>query len=78
MERRTTAHVRPGTSSASFELVCSEVHPTRCHESLNAASQEGLVTLAMQHGAHAHGFTPVWYTRARKATMAAAVTVKLR
>lgn len=78
MERLTTAPIRSGLAGPSFELLCSEIHPTRCCQSLNANSEEGLVELAMDHGACAHGFTPVWYTPARKATMAAAVSTKRR
>ena len=53
----------------TFELRCADVHPVRCEVRLGARTVEALVSLACDHGAHAHGFTPCWYDAARLAAM---------
>jgi hypothetical protein len=57
-----------------FELRCAELHPVRCDVRLSAPDLEGLVILAREHGASAHGFTPAWYSSGRLAAMAEVVT----
>jgi hypothetical protein len=57
-----------------FELRCAELHPVRCDVRLSALDLEGLVILAREHGASAHGFTPAWYSSGRLAAMAEVVT----
>ena len=57
-----------------FELRCAELHPVRCDVQLSAPHLEGLVILAREHGASAHGFTPAWYSSRRLAAMAKVVT----
>jgi len=57
-----------------FELRCAELHPVRCDARLNAPDLEGLVILAREHGAFAHGFTPAWYSRGRLAALAELAT----
>jgi hypothetical protein len=52
-----------------FELRCAELHPVRCDARLSAPDLEGLVSLAREHGAFAHGFTPAWYSRGRLAAV---------
>jgi hypothetical protein len=56
---------------ASFELCCADVHPYGCTERLQARRLSDLVEIAREHGASAHGFTPVWYSQQRLASMAA-------
>jgi hypothetical protein len=58
----------------TFELRCADVHPLGCEESLRARSAHDLVALACEHGGLAHGFTPVWYSAERLASIAAAIT----
>jgi hypothetical protein len=57
-----------------LELRCSEVHPVQCDVALRGSSPDDLTARACDHGASAHGFTPVWYTRHRIAAIAAAAT----
>jgi hypothetical protein len=57
-----------------FELRCAELHSVRCDVRLSAPDLEGLVILAREHGASAHGFTPAWYSSGRLAAMAEVVT----
>jgi hypothetical protein len=40
---------------------------------LRARRPDDVVVLAREHGALVHGFTPVWYSKQRLATIAAAV-----
>jgi hypothetical protein len=57
-----------------FELRCAEVHPVCCEETLRAPSSSDVVARVCAHGALVHGFTPVWYSAARVAGIAGAVT----
>lgn len=57
-----------------FELRCSDVHPLRCDEALRAGSLGDFVARVREHGAQAHGFTPVWYDAERLAVIVRAVT----
>ncbi len=59
-----------------FELRCADVHPCRCERTLRAPYAQDVVALACDHGAHVHGFTPVWYSPERLAVIAAAVTTR--
>ena len=61
-------------SRQRFELRCAEIHAVGCNDMLRAASARGVVALACEHGALAHGFTRVWYSPKRLAVMAGAVT----
>ena len=61
-------------SRQRFELRCAEIHAVGCNAMLRAASSRGVVALACEHGALAHGFTGVWYSPKRLAVIAAAVT----
>jgi uncharacterized protein DUF1059 len=63
----------PGLGTGDFELRCSDVHPTGCNRKLRAQRPDDLVELAREHGALVHGFTPVWYSKQRLATIAAAI-----
>ena len=63
----------PGFGTWDFELRCADVHPTGCNRKLRAQRTEDVVELARHHGALVHGFTPVWYSKRRLATIAAAV-----
>ncbi len=62
------------TSAASFahvfEVGCAELHPVRCDVRLRGADLESLVSVACEHGADAHGFTPAWYSSRAFAAMA--------
>jgi hypothetical protein len=60
-------------SQQRFWLQRSDVHPVRCDVVVSSSSQQELVESACVHGARAHGFTPVWYSASRVASMAAAV-----
>jgi hypothetical protein len=60
----------------TFELRCADVHPVGCEEALRARSAHDLVALACEHGGLVHGFTPVWYSSERLASIAAAVTAR--
>ena len=71
----TTALRRP--SRPTFELRCADVHPAGCEEALRARSAHYLVALARDHGGLVHGFTPVWYSSERLASIAAAITTRL-
>jgi hypothetical protein len=65
--------VSPRSAASSpqmFELGCAELHPVRCDVRLRGADLESLVSIACEHGAHAHGFTPVWYSSRAFAVMA--------
>ena len=62
---------RPG-----FEVRCADVHPVGCEEALRARSAHDVVALACEHGGLVHGFTPVWYSSKRLASIAAAVTTR--
>ena len=61
------------SSLDDFQLRCCDVHPVRCQVDLRSTSVAELLERACIHGATAHGFTPVWYTPARRARMAAAI-----
>jgi hypothetical protein len=54
-------------------LRCAEVHPVHCDVALESSSTAEVVARACAHGASAHGYTPVWYSPSRLASMAAAV-----
>lgn len=75
---RVVAETVSPTSAASsphvFEVGCAELHPVRCDVLLRGADLESLVSIAREHGAHAHGFTPVWYSSRALAAMAAIVS----
>ena len=60
-------------ATQSFELCCADVHRQGCAEMLQARRPSDLVEIAREHGARVHGFTPVWYSQARLAAMAAVV-----
>ena len=60
-------------ATQSFELCCADVHPQGCAEMLQARRLSDLVEIAREHGARVHGFTPVWYSEQRLASMAAVV-----
>ena len=62
------------SSRPRFELRCADIHRVGCNDMLRAASARGVVALACEHGALAHGFTRVWYSPKRLAVMAGAVT----
>ena len=63
---RVVAETMSPTSAASsphvFEVRCTELHPVRCDVRLRGVDLESLVSIACEHGAHVHGFTPVWYS----------------
>jgi hypothetical protein len=59
------------TSPVPFEMGCECFHPTRCAQSLCADSVSRMVDAAIAHGALAHGFTPAFYSREKRAAMAA-------
>ena len=52
-----------------FEVSCAALHPIRCDVRLHAASVDGLLDRAREHGMFDHGFTPAWYSSERLATM---------
>jgi predicted small metal-binding protein len=56
-----------------FRLRCAEVHPVHCDVALESPSTAEVVARIRAHGASAHGYTPVWYSSSRLASMAAAV-----
>lgn len=68
----------PYASHRPVELACRQLHPVRCGKLLQANSPAELITVAMEHGAWAHGFTPVWYSKDRQDAMREAVTDKCR
>ena len=61
-------------ATRSFELCCADVHPQGCAEMLYARDSSDLVDVAREHGARVHGFTPVWYSRQRLASIAAVIS----
>jgi hypothetical protein len=63
-------------SRPTFELRCADVHPVECEEALRSRSAHDLVALACEHGGLVHGFTPVWYSSERLASIAAAITAR--
>jgi hypothetical protein len=67
----------PGTERepepGCFRLRCAEVHPVRCDVALESSSTADVVARLCAHGASAHGYTPVWYSPGRLASMEAAV-----
>jgi hypothetical protein len=63
-------------SRPAFELRCADVHPAGCGEALRARSAHDLVALTRDHGGLVHGFTPVWYSSERLASIAAAITTR--
>ena len=67
------AETVPGGSPVPIEMACERLHPVHCAEALLATSVVGLLAVAMEHGARAHGFTPVWYTQDKQDAMTAAV-----
>jgi Protein of unknown function (DUF1059) len=54
-------------------LRCADVHSAGCNRELRARRPEDVVELAREHGAVVHGFTAVWYSKQRLATIAAAI-----
>ena len=68
----------PGPASAplpqAFEVRCAEIHPGSCEHVLRAPRPGDVVALAREHGQLMHGDTVVWYSDARLAVIAAAVT----
>jgi predicted small metal-binding protein len=48
-----------------YAVTCGDVHPVRCNVMLRASNGGTLTDRVRAHGASAHGFTPVWYTRER-------------
>ena len=56
-----------------FRLRCAEVHPVHCDVAVESSSTAEVVARISAHGASAHGYTPVWYSPSRLASMAAAV-----
>jgi predicted small metal-binding protein len=66
---RTEREPAPGC----FRLRCAEVHPVHCDVALEASSTAEVVASICAHGASAHGYTPVWYSPSRLASIAAAI-----
>ncbi len=60
--------------SAPFDMRCERFHPVHCPDSLRADSSSAMVAVAMDHGAWVHGFTPAFYSEAKRRAMAAEVT----
>ena len=56
-----------------YRLRCAEVHPVHCDVALESSSTADVVACICAHGASAHGYTPVWYSPSRLASMEAAV-----
>jgi predicted small metal-binding protein len=56
------------------EVRCADVHPVRCNVALRGSTNESVTDRVCAHGAMVHGFTPVWYSPARIAAIAAACT----
>jgi hypothetical protein len=56
-------------ASRQLSLSCAEVHPVTCDAEWTATSASELVAKAVDHGIHAHGFNPGWYTRERIAAI---------
>jgi hypothetical protein len=59
-------------SSRQLSLRCADVHPVTCEAEWTAPSANQLVAKALDHGVHAHGFDPGWYTRERIAAISRA------
>ena len=59
-------------ASRQLSLRCADVHPVTCDAEWTAPSASELVARAVDHGVHAHGFTPGWYTRERIAAISRA------
>ena len=53
-------------------LRCADVHPVTCDAEWTGPSASELVASAVDHGVHAHGFNPGWYTRQRIAAISRA------
>ena len=53
---------------------CESLHEVRCDTHFTANTPSEIVVLAAQHGANVHGFTPVYYSRAKLDAMVATVT----
>ncbi len=53
---------------------CKSLHGVRCDTKFRANSPSEVVAMANDHGAHAHGFTPVYYSSAKLDAMLASVT----
>jgi hypothetical protein len=66
------------SSLGELRLRCCDVHPVSCEVDIRSTSVDGLVERACAHGAVAHGFTPLWYSPARRASMAAAIAKRSR
>ena len=58
--------------SRQLRLRCADVHPVTCDAEWMAPSASQLVAKALDHGVHAHGFDPGWYTRERIAAISCA------
>ena len=56
---------RQAGASRQLSLRCADVHPVTCDAEWTAPSASQLVAKALDHGVHAHGFDPGWYTRER-------------
>jgi hypothetical protein len=52
-------------ASRQLSLRCADVHPVTCDAEWTAPSASQLVAKALDHGVHAHGVDPGWYTRER-------------
>lgn len=61
------------TTREQFRLRCADAHPVGCDVELVSSSRDDVVSRACEHGASAHGFTPVWYSPGRLAAIAAEV-----
>jgi hypothetical protein len=64
---------QPAPAPDCFRLRCAEVHPVHCDVALESSSTAEVVARICAHGASAHGYTPVWYSPSRLASMSAAV-----
>ena len=69
--RETTAQAG---APRQLSLRCADVHPVTCDAEWTAPSASELVARAVDHGMHAHGFNPGWYTRKRIAAIRRAAT----
>lgn len=56
-------------AARQLNLRCADVHPVRCDAAWSSPSPSDLVARVIDHGARAHGFTAVWYTRFRIAAI---------
>ena len=59
---------------STLEVRCEDVHPVRCDVAFRASGDQALTDRVRAHGASAHGFTPVWYSRERIAAITEACT----